>query len=77
MRETTHAMPMYEYACLECGRRFEEMKRMSERQDAPPCPTCGSEATSLAISAPAVFGGTGFGGAPSNYGSSGNCFSGG
>ncbi len=69
-------MPMYEYACRVCGKRFDEMKRMAERLQAPPCPQCGSEETELAISAPAVFGGGG-GGAPSNYGSSGNCFSGG
>lgn len=68
---------MYEYACHDCGKRFEEMKRMSERQVAPPCPVCRSEATSLAMSAPALFGGTGAGGSPTNYGSSGNCFSGG
>ncbi len=69
-------MPMYEYACRACGKRFDEMRRMAERLQAPPCPQCGSEETELAISAPAVFGGGG-GGAPSNYGSSGNCFSGG
>ncbi len=69
-------MPLYEYHCRACGKRFDEMRRMAERLNAPPCPTCGSEQTELAISAPAVFGGSG-GGAPSNYGSSGNCFSGG
>ncbi len=67
---------MYEYACRTCGKRFEEMKRIAERQEAPPCPACGSEDTALAISAPAVFGGGG-GGGVTNYGSSGNCFSGG
>jgi len=70
-------MPMYDYACRACGKRFEEMRRIAERRDAPPCPTCGSKETELALSAPAVFGGTGWGGSPSNYGSSGNCFSGG
>ncbi len=67
-------MPMYEYLCRECGHRYDELRRMSERLEAPPCPACGSTATELAISAAAVFGG---GGAPSNRGSSGNCFSGG
>ena len=69
-------MPFYEYTCRACGKRFDEMRRMAERLQAPPCPACGSEQTELAMSAPAVFGG-GEGGAPSNYGSSGNCFSGG
>ncbi len=68
-------MPMYEYACRDCGHRFDELRRMSERLNAPPCPACGSEQTELAISAAAVFGGSG--GAPSPRGSSGNCFSGG
>ncbi len=70
-------MPMYEYLCRECGHRYDELRRMAERLEAPPCPACGSTATELAISAAAVFGGTGSGGAPSNRGSSGNCFSGG
>ena len=70
-------MPMYEYVCRACGRSFEEMRRIAERLEARPCPGCGAVETSLAMSAPAVFGGTGSGGAPSNYGSSGNCFSGG
>ncbi len=67
-------MPMYDYECLACGHRYEELRRMAERQAARPCPSCGSVETELAVSAPAVFGG---GGAPLNYGSSGNCFSGG
>lgn len=70
-------MPMYDYACRACGKRFEEMRRIAERLDAPPCPACGSGETELALSAPAVFGGTGAGGSPSNFGSLGNCFSGG
>ncbi len=69
-------MPMYEYVCRACGRRYEEIRRIAERLESRPCPTCGAQETSLALSAPAVFGG-GSGRAPSNYGSSGNCFSGG
>ncbi len=70
-------MPMYDYACRACGKRFEEMRRIAERLNAPPCPVCQSADTELAISAPAVFGGGGSGGSTTNYGSSGNCFSGG
>ena len=31
-------MPIYEYACLDCGREFEELIRGAER---PACPSCG------------------------------------
>jgi putative FmdB family regulatory protein len=34
-------MPLYEYACLDCNERFEEL-RAASRADAPvPCTTCG------------------------------------
>jgi len=55
-------MPLYEYQCRECGKRFETMRRMSERTVAPPCPECGSEEAELAFSAPAFLGGGGGGG---------------
>lgn len=43
-------MPIYEYECLNCGKRTEVLQRMS---DAPlaACPTCGGEVKKL-ISAP-------------------------
>ncbi len=56
-------MPIYEYQCAECGQRFEAMRRMSERADAPACPGCGSEETKLGMSAASVAGGSGGGGA--------------
>ena len=45
-------MPLYEYECLNCGKRTEVLQRMS---DAPlaACPTCGGEVKKL-LSAPAV-----------------------
>jgi putative FmdB family regulatory protein len=55
-------MPLYEYRCEDCGHRFEAMRRMSERADAPGCPECGSAATVLALSASAFLGGGGGGG---------------
>jgi len=44
-------MPLYEYQCESCGRRFEEMQRV----DDPPvasCPECGGKVRKL-LSAPA------------------------
>jgi putative FmdB family regulatory protein len=52
-------MPLYEYECLQCGKRTELLQRFS---DAPlaACPHCGGEVKKL-ISAPAVqFKGTGW-----------------
>jgi putative FmdB family regulatory protein len=52
-------MPIYEYECLQCGKRTEWLQRMD---DAPlaACPACGGEVRKL-ISAPAFqFKGSGF-----------------
>jgi putative FmdB family regulatory protein len=52
-------MPLYEYECLNCGKRTELLQRMD---DAPlaACPQCGGEVKKL-FSAPAVqFKGTGW-----------------
>lgn len=51
-------MPLYEYACTECGERVEEMRRLSDRANGPECPTCGA-AMVLALSAPGRVGGGG------------------
>ena len=45
-------MPIYEYACRGCGRRFEEMRRTEERLSAPVCPACAGVETMLVMSAP-------------------------
>ncbi len=45
-------MPTYSYHCLDCGQRFDAMRRMAQRAEAPPCPICASEHTELGISAP-------------------------
>ncbi len=56
-------MPIYEYRCAACNRRFEAMRRMSERAEAPSCPDCGSDETELGMSTASVTGGSGGGGA--------------
>lgn len=45
-------MPIYEYECLQCGKRTELLQRMDEAPLAT-CPQCGGEVRKL-ISAPAV-----------------------
>ena len=55
-------MPLYEYICKNCGNRIERMRRMSERADAPDCDQCGSEDTTLALSASAFLGANSGGG---------------
>jgi putative FmdB family regulatory protein len=54
-------MPIYEYLCPRCGQRFEAIRRISERTNAPPCPGCGDGTAGLAVSAAAVLGGGGGG----------------
>lgn len=34
-------MPIYEYACPECGHEFEEWGKASESHKEEPCPLCG------------------------------------
>ena len=41
-------MPIYEFECEECGRRFEEL--VSGDAPAPPCPDCGAERARRLIS---------------------------
>lgn len=52
-------MPMYQYACEECGHDFEKRLRMSQSSETQPCPTCGSMDTRKRIGAFAVGGGSG------------------
>ena len=33
-------MPMYEYACQQCGASFEKLRRMSEAEAPAVCPKC-------------------------------------
>lgn len=36
-------MPFYEYACRKCGRKFDLMRRLAERDDPAACPDCGAK----------------------------------
>jgi putative FmdB family regulatory protein len=45
-------MPIYEYLCESCDRRFQAMRNMSERLSPVACGSCGSEKTTLAFSVP-------------------------
>lgn len=54
-------MPLYEFICEKCGYEFEEMKRISQRDEPEPCPECGSPAQRQ-ISETAVGGSSGGGG---------------
>ena len=33
-------MPLYDYLCESCGKKFEDLRSLAERQNAP-CPICG------------------------------------
>lgn len=50
-------MPMYQYACQQCGHDFEKRLRMSQSGETQACPTCGSMETRKRIGAFAVGGG--------------------
>lgn len=50
-------MPMYEYRCAECGRQFEQLRRMSEADTNLECPGCGSKKVERQVSACSVGGG--------------------
>jgi len=45
-------MPLYEYSCGSCGRRFELLERVSAPSPRP-CPSCGADAPRL-LGAPAL-----------------------
>jgi len=49
-------MPIYEYGCRSCGSRFQDMRAMARRQEAPPCPTCDGDDTGLLLSTPGMVG---------------------
>jgi len=36
-------MPLYEYACTECGHKFEVLQRLGEGAEGLTCPNCEAE----------------------------------
>jgi len=62
-------MPVYEYACCQCGERFEELVLGSE---IPRCPRCASRELEKQLSAFAV-GAEGLSGSPPAPGACGTC----
>lgn len=52
-------MPIYEYACENCGKRFEKLQKLSDKP-CKKCPSCGGPLRKL-MSSPAIkFKGNGF-----------------
>ena len=52
-------MPMYDFACRECGQVFEKKLRMSQSSDPQICPGCGSGDTRRHMSSSFAVGGGG------------------
>ncbi len=49
--EVDSFMPIYEYICSDCGRKFEKLMRFSDPNvDHPDCPDCESNHTSKRMS---------------------------
>lgn len=57
-------MPMYEFACQQCGQTFEELVSGDEH---PACPQCGSAKTEKLLSCCAFSSGGASSGAESDY----------
>jgi len=59
-------MPLYEYECLSCGRRFEVRRGIEESDSEIECPGCGAEHPHRVFSSFAT-GSSGVGCSPSGY----------
>ncbi len=57
-------MPLYEFSCKACERRFESIRKLSEMNEPAPCPECGTSSERV-LSAFAV--GSGGGGAGGGF----------
>ena len=47
-------MPIYEYTCRKCDKRFEKLVKSMGGEEKVPCPDCGSTQTARALSVFAV-----------------------
>jgi putative FmdB family regulatory protein len=73
-------MPLYEYGCKKCGRRFELLQRSGADSAGVTCPACGASEVGKLLStfASSVSGGASSGGTlPCGVSSSAGCGSGG
>lgn len=43
-------MPLYEYQCRACGKRFEMLRRMKDAERELECPSCDSSQVELQLS---------------------------
>lgn len=43
-------MPLYDFACPQCGQQFTLRRKFSEMDDPAPCPECGAVETKRLIS---------------------------
>jgi len=43
-------MPIYEYQCKPCGKKFEKLVRSMSSDEKVPCPDCGSKQTARTLS---------------------------
>ncbi|MBN1937301.1 MAG: zinc ribbon domain-containing protein [Anaerolineae bacterium] len=65
-------MPIYEYHCADCRKKFEKRRSMSQADAAIACPECGGEHTSRGLSQFAAFS-KGNGGTSSAVAGGGSC----
>jgi putative FmdB family regulatory protein len=72
-------MPLYEYTCRECGRRFEVLQRLGADGTGVTCPGCGARSVSKQFStfASSVSGGEKGGAMPCGAPSAASCGGGG
>ena len=62
-------MPIFEYACDDCGTRFEQLVRRSVEADAVRCPSCGQDHLTTQYSTFAARAGSAKSAAPAECGS--------
>ena len=63
-------MPIYEYACPDCGHAFEKRVGFSDSDNAQPCPVCGNSEAHRQIS---LIGRTSTGSSSTGYSAASNC----